>query len=324
MNSDLESSRKKRKRSSDSSSSSSRSKSREKNRSRSRDRKRSKKEKKEKRRRSRSKDKNKRKHRSKSKSSKKTSRRKEKRERSRSRRSKSESASPEKFALPGGKYPPMIPAMDPSMMSQYMWPVMPRGGQMVRPPAMTPMFYPPFYDRPVRHTLPPVLPNISSIKPLEHVPTSNQEQPPDKIVKDQNFLNSDEKLFESIVNNETHIRTIFEDTQISETYAGSTLFKTLKKMLHDPTTAIFESDKNSSSTSNTNGSSLNYSSHMSSNKSNTFISLPKPNEIVELEIQNYLRKTSVNKLSINIGDMTSIKEKLMSIRNRKIQNQQMV
>jgi hypothetical protein len=297
MNSDLESSRKKRKRS-ESSSSSSRSKSRDRSRSRSRDRKRSKKDKKEKRKRSRSKDKSKRKR---SKSSKKGSRRKDRRERSKSSRSKSQSVSEEKF--PGGKYPGMIPPMDPNMMGQYMYypPVMPRDPRMVRPP----MFYPPYPDPyargPVRHPIPAVLPTPRPVEPVQQT----LEQPPDKIVKDQNFLNSDEKLFESIVNNETHIRTIFEDTQISESYAGSTLYKTLRKLLHDPNTSIFESEKN--------GSNIN---------TFTTFNIPKPNEIVQLEIQNYLKKTSPNKLSINLGDMSSIKEELMSIRNRKIQNQQ--
>ena len=46
----------------------------------------------------------------------------------------------------------------------------------------------------------------------------------DKIVKDQNFLNSEEKLFETIVNNEMSMKNLFSDCQFSEHYLGKTLW----------------------------------------------------------------------------------------------------
>lgn len=280
MNSDLESgSRKKRKRS-ESYSSSDRSRSR----SRSRDRKKTKKDKKRKRSRSRSKGKRKR-----SRSQRKRGRRKDRRERSRSR---SESASEEKQ-----KYLPTIPPMDPQMMSQYMYyppPIMgtPRDPRMVRPPIFYPTYPNESYMRPIRHPIAPIIPAPKMAEQPQIL-----EPPPDKIVKDQNFLNSDEKLFESIVNNEINIRSIFEDAQISENYAGSTLYKTVKKILHDPNTIIFDSDKSVKSGDNN-------------------PPLPKQNEIVTNAINSYLLKNSYNKVTINMGDMSQIKEQLLNYKKR--------
>jgi hypothetical protein len=272
--SELESSRKKRKRSQSSSSL-------DRSRAKSRDRKKSKKDKKSRR----SKSKKAKRKRSKSKSGK----RKNKKDRSRSR---SPSESEEKY-----KYQP-IPPMDP-MMGQYLY--YPPHLLAHREPRMRPpMFYPPPYTgeynvRPVRPPIPiPIIPPIA--KPIE---AQSIEQPTDKIVKDQNFLNSDEKLFESIINNETSVRTIFEDTQISENYAGSILYKTLRKVLHDPNTVIFESyAKNSNET----------------NSEPSKIILPKFNEVVKIAINHIRENNSFNKLSVDIGDMSDIKEMLKKYR----------
>ena len=74
-------------------------------------------------------------------------------------------------------------------------------------------------------------PQAPQVKPAEPVQI---EQPTDKIVKDQNFLNSDEKLFESIIRNEMSVKCIFEQTQISEYLAGPYLYKILKRIVHEP------------------------------------------------------------------------------------------
>jgi hypothetical protein len=270
--SELESSRKKRKRS-DSSASPERSRVR----SRSRDKKKSKKEKRSKR----SKSRRSKRRRSKSNRS---GKRKNKRDRSRSR---SPSGSEEKY----NKYQPM-PPMDP-MMGQYLYyppPMMAPRGDRMRPP----MFYPPTFtgDYGVRPIRPPMsLPLIPPItKPIE-VPTI--EQPTDKIVKDQNFLNSDEKLFESIINNEMSIKTIFDDTQISQNYAGTTLYKTLKKALYDPGTAIFNGSK----------------SQDVCNEPEKVI-LPKYNEKIKIAIDHIKENNCYDRLSIDMGDMSQIREKL--------------
>jgi hypothetical protein len=287
MNSDLENIRKKHRRSSSYSSSDSRSRSRD--RDRDRDKKKSKKDKKHRRSRSKSKEKSKRKRSKSSKRAKKSKVRKRSKSRSRS-----------KDSADKMKYPQTIAPMD-NMMGGFMYypPVMPNMPQMSSRNMRPPMFFPHYPPEAYRNMRQPHStgqtnqPSAHSKAPIETPQTL--EQPPDKIVKDQNFLNSDEKLFESIVNSETHIRTLFEDSQISELYSGTTLYKTVKKMLHDPNTVIFENDK-----------------FVKSNE--TWISTPKPNEIIRLEIENYLNKNSLNKLSINLGDLTSIREELEKYR----------
>ncbi len=281
MNSDLDS-RKKRKKSESYDSS-------DRSRSRSRDRKKSKKEKKRRRSKSRSRDRD-RDRKKKSRSDKKSGKRKDKRDKSRSR---SISPSEEKPS----KYQHTIPPMDNQMMGQFMYyppPMMGRGDpRMVRP-----MFYPPYtnenFIRPVRNPM-----NHMMIPPkMGEVPMSQTiEPPPDKIVKDQNFLNSDEKLFESLVNNEMSIRNIYEDIQISENYAGSTLYKTVKKILHDPNTTIFDTDNNKSS-------------KVSSETP------PKPIEVVKCAIDNFLMKRSYDKLTIEVDDMSTIREQLKNYKMR--------
>ena len=94
-----------------------------------------------------------------------------------------------------------------------------------------------------------------------------------------------------------NIRNIYEDVQISETFAGPTLYKTVKKLLHDPNTTIFDNDK---SIKNDDHSNLNL----------------KPIEIIKLAIDNYLIKNSYNKLSIDMGDMSDIRDQLKNYKNR--------
>jgi hypothetical protein len=254
----------------------------ERSRSRSRDRKKRKKEKKRRRSRSRSRSRSKEKKNKKESKSKKSSRRKDKRDRSNSESSKSLSESRHKMQ-----------SLDPSMMGAYMYyPGMPppKDGRMVRPP----MFYPPeAFIRPNKMVQNPV-------KPIE---IQNLEVPTDKIVKDQNFLNSDEKLFESIINNEMHIRTVFEEVQISESLAGSTLYKTLKKLLYDPSTTIFDSEG-----SNKIIAKENYIGSIS--------------EYIKLEINDYLTRNSDDILKTKPGEFSEIKEELIKLKNLKNTNNQ--
>ena len=62
----------------------------------------------------------------------------------------------------------------------------------------------------------------------------------DKIVKDQNFLNSEEKLFENIVNHEMSMKNLFSDCQFSEKYLGKTLYRTIKKHTYDNNIIIID------------------------------------------------------------------------------------
>jgi hypothetical protein len=130
-------------------------------------------------------------------------------------------------------------------------------------------------------------PYKSSMKPVPKT-EAPVEPPTDKIVKDQNFLNSDEKLFDSIINNEMHCRNVFEDAQISENLLGSTLYKSVKKFIYDPNTMIFETG----------------------DKPETFI--PKSTEVLKYVIDDILHKPQM----INLGEMKSIREQLNNYKNR--------
>jgi hypothetical protein len=155
-------------------------------------------------------------------------------------------------------------------------------GYMFYPPTMIPpRMRPPFYDQYMDSYKAPA-------KPAPPKTDSTTELPTDKIVKDQNFLNSDEKLFDSIINNEMHHRNVFEDAQISENLLGSTLYKSVKKFVYDPNTMIFESNE----------------------KPETYV--PKTTEVLKYVIDDLLHKTQL----INLGDMKSIREQLYNYKNR--------
>lgn len=124
--------------------------------------------------------------------------------------------------------------------------------------------------------------------------TNVADQPADKIVKDQNFLNSDEKLFESIINYEIGLKSVFNNVQISENYAGTTLFKAIKKLVYDSNTIIFDSN-------NVNKYNLNSI---------------KSNEIINLSIAEIFDKNGYEKCALNIKDTSNIKEQLYNYRNR--------
>jgi hypothetical protein len=262
--SELESSRKKRKRSESSSD-------RSRYRSRSRDKKR-KKDKKRKRSKSRSKDRRKDRKRDK----------KKKRERSKS-KSRSSSEAEDKHSNKYQSYPQTI---DPMMYyAGYKDP------RMRMPVYYQPPYNPEYMNRAIRPHTP--LPVIPPMKPIESL---MPELTTEKIVKDQNFLNSDEKLFDSIINNEINIRSIFEDTQISESLAGTTLFRAIKKILYDPNTLIFDSTD--------------------SNK----VPQPKLNEILKIALdENRLNIFSKNPL-INPSDMKEVRDEIAAYKQRKIEN----
>ena len=116
-----------------------------------------------------------------------------------------------------------------------------------------------------------------------------QEGPADKIVKDQNFLNSDERLFESIINHEMSMKTLFSDCQFSENYLGTVLFRTIKKAIFDPTVSIFdEKDSHKESI----GDSLLES------------------QVVQAKIDTL----KLNYQRINFGDLSELEEKIFQMK----------
>jgi hypothetical protein len=159
--------------------------------------------------------------------------------------------------------------------------VMPQGAY---PFMYTPMGIRPMYDAFRQPTA--LKPTFHPAQPKPEV----LEVPPDKIVKDQNFLNSDEKLFDSIINNEMHLRSVFSDAQISENYLGQTLYKTVKKFIYDPNTMIFDSSQSPIS------------------------STPKTSETVRYLIKDI----NDSRKPINLGNMNHIREQLYNYKNRLI------
>jgi hypothetical protein len=208
---------------------------------------------------------------SKKKDSKSKSKREEKRKRSRSKKTskkkdKKRSRSPSSSVSQQQDYMNLKP-----INPHFMYP----GMMSMRPPMMPPFHHPMATMKPI--AMPEKKPEVL-------------EQPPDKIVKDQNFLNSDEKLFDSIINNEMHLRSVFNDSQISEAYLGQTLYKSVKKFIHDPNTIIFDQSEASAT------------------------SQPKASEVLGYVINDLVRE----KKHVNLGDMTHIREQLYNYKNRLI------
>ena len=70
----------------------------------------------------------------------------------------------------------------------------------------------------------------------------------DKILKDQNFLSSDDKLYEGIIYHGLSLKNIFAECQFSEKLLGSYLFRAIKKNVFDPNTVIFDDSIKTNST----------------------------------------------------------------------------
>lgn len=197
--------------------------------------------------------------------------------------------------------------MDINSHMMYPYPFNPR---MMPNNNFRPYFPPPYMGndkiRPPIHLANPniksIIPNVNEMNPM-----MNDPHPPDKIVKDQNFLNSDEKLFESIVNSEMNIRSLYEDVQISENYASSILYKTIKKLVNDPNTVIFDENKNKES--KVEGKS-DLKKEKSSEKGEDSPKV-KNGEILKFVFEDFNFQNSRDKMCINFGDMSEIKEALI-------------
>lgn len=137
----------------------------------------------------------------------------------------------------------------------------------------------------------PNMHTMQTMQSMNEIPKMdiNTEGPTDKIVKDQNFLNSDEKLFETIVNHEMSLKSVFANCQLSENYLGSTLYKTIKKTIHDPNITIFDDKESGKEVQQT---------------------MPKKIEFVQKKIENIRHKTH----RINFGDMSEIIQKVMILK----------
>ena len=79
-----------------------------------------------------------------------------------------------------------------------------------------------------------------------------------KILKDQNFLSSDDKLYEGIIYHGLSMKNIFAECQFSEKLLGSYIFRAIKKIVFDPNTTIFEDSIKSNTSNNTNSNPLRF------------------------------------------------------------------
>ena len=84
------------------------------------------------------------------------------------------------------------------------------------------------------------------------LPNSQAEVAQDKILKDQNFLSSDDKLYEGIIYHGLSLKNVFAECQFSEKLLGTYIFRAIKKNVYDPNTVIFEDSNKSNSTNNNN------------------------------------------------------------------------
>ena len=77
-----------------------------------------------------------------------------------------------------------------------------------------------------------------------------QSEAQDKILKDQNYLSSDDKLYEGIIHHGLSLKNVFAECQFSEKLLGKYIFRAIKKAVYDPNTIIFEEEQSTNSSKN--------------------------------------------------------------------------
>ena len=124
-----------------------------------------------------------------------------------------------------------------------------------------------------------------------------QNEAQEKILKDQNFLSSDDKLYESIIHHGLSLKNIFAECQFSEKLLGSYLFRAIKKNVFDNNTIIFEDGNTAESNSESNN---NYGI--------------KGIELIESNIDNIIKD---NEKVPKINDTSDIFKKIMEMKEKK-------
>ena len=141
--------------------------------------------------------------------------------------------------------------------------------------------------------------NIQMIPSNQGAIQNPQTEAQDKILKDQNFLSSDDKLYEGIIRHELSLKNIFAECQFSEKLLGHYLFRAIKKAVYDPNTMIFKEEQNTNSTKN------------NSEDDNFGI---KEIEIVKNDINDIIQD---NGRVPKLPDTSSIFEKVMRVKEKK-------
>ena len=131
------------------------------------------------------------------------------------------------------------------------------------------------------------------------IPSAQSEVAQDKILKDQNFLSSDDKLYEGIIYHGLSLKNVFSECQFSEKLLGSHFFRAIKKNVFDPNTIIFD-DTVKTTSSNSNSSNSNFGI--------------KEIEIVENNIIDIIQD---NGKVPNIPDTTDIFKKVMENKQKR-------
>ena len=116
-------------------------------------------------------------------------------------------------------------------------------------PAMNPMLNPSQikYPQAFNHV-------IMGGQPIQNPMVNPQSEAQDKILKDQNYLSSDDKLYEGIIHHGLSLKNVFAECQFSEKLLGSYIFRAIKKAVFDPNTVIFKEESNSNTFKNNNES----------------------------------------------------------------------
>jgi len=130
------------------------------------------------------------------------------------------------------------------------------------------------------------------------MPQDNQK---DKVVKDQNYLNSDDKIFDSIINHCLSMKYIFADCQFSENKLGSYLYRAIKKNILDNNFKIFDNIFTPEGIIAEKYEKLNKDS----------IIIPTKEEIFENEIEKIIN-CEEQSLNFGNGELDELYEKLVS------------
>ena len=148
----------------------------------------------------------------------------------------------------------------------------------------------------IPNILPNNLPNLPNLNPMNvNNVINNNEGYNDKIVKDQNFLNSEEKLFDNIVSNEMSLKNLFSDCQFSEKYLGKILYRTIKKQTFDSNIVIFDDNDDDGK---------------------KFV-IPKQSEFIQKKIENL----KINTQKIKFEGLENIYKKIIDERRSEIEKE---
>lgn len=141
--------------------------------------------------------------------------------------------------------------------------------------------------------------NFENNNPSSTITTKNPDDgtPAEKVVKDQNLLNSDEKLFENLINKSFCLKTIFENVMVSQSLAGKKLFKTFCKLCYNNNITLLEDSSESLDNTTSNSNKLLYKEMLKEINNSVGIDeekeTPTTLELVKLVVNNLVEDHKV-------------------------------